>query len=126
MNYNDTGTYDLEKACTFLGCIDKRTAKRHLCDIQATIPEINLELSQILAHKSGFITQHHTTPDIRPLELLENLLTRVKEYHCLLYGNLPPVNPRFYSALVVTHMCLCNFQISTSYVEKSPAYHDTS
>ena len=122
----DSGTYDWEDACTFLGCNDLRTARRHLKDLQFTIPGINLELSQVLVHKSGFFTERVTMPDNQPVETMDSLIAQVKEYHNRLYGTQPPVSKHFYSALWVIHAWFCGLNLSTSYVLKAPYLHDTS
>jgi hypothetical protein len=125
-NYTDSGTYDLEDSCNFLGCIDIRTARRHLSDLQSNVPVINLELSQMLAHKSGFYTERAGAPDTQPVELLAMLVAQVEEFHTRLYGNRPPASPYFYSALGVTHVWFCGLNLSTSYVIKAPEGRDTS
>ena len=124
--FNDAGTYDWEDACAFLGCNDLRTAKRHLNDLQSATPEINLELSQVLVHKSGFFNERETMPDKQPVETLDSLVAQIKEYHNRLYGIQPPVSIHFYSALWVVHAWFCGLNLSTSYVLKAPYPHDTS
>jgi hypothetical protein len=125
-NYTHSGTYDLEDACNFLGCIDIRTARRHLCDLQSNLPVINLELSQVLAHKSGFFTARVGTPDAYPVTTLAMLVAQVEEFHTHLYGKQAPVSPYFYSILEVAHVWFCGLNLSTSYVSKVPKPHDTS
>ena len=125
-NYTDSGIYDLEDACNFLGCIDIRTARRHLYDLQSNVPVINLELSQVLAHKSGYFTARDGAPDTHPVTLLAKLVAQTKELHTFLYGNKTPVSPYFYSVLEVAHVWFCGLNLSTSYVLKAPEAHDTS
>jgi hypothetical protein len=125
-NYTVSGTYDLEDTCNVLGCIDIRTARRHLGDLQANVPVINLELSHVVAHKSGFFTEREGAPDTHPVTALATLVAQVKEFHTRLYGNQPPASPHFYSALGVTHVWFCGLNLSTSYVLKTPKPHDTS
>ncbi|MBN2420475.1 MAG: hypothetical protein JXL81_13885 [Deltaproteobacteria bacterium] len=125
-NYIGSGKYDWEDACTFLGCHDIRTAKRHLNDLQFTIPEINLELSQVLVHKSGFFTERETLVIKQPVETLDSFVIKVKEYHNRLYGIQPSFSRYFYSILWVTHAWFSGLNLSTSYVLKAPYPHDTS
>jgi hypothetical protein len=126
VNYTDSGKYDWEDACTFLGCMDTRTARRHLTDIQSNVPEINLGLSHILSHKSGFVTVTETHPGTPPASMLSSRVYLVYEYHTLLYGNLPQISPGFYTPVWVAHAWFCGQDLSMSYVLKSPKAHDTS
>jgi hypothetical protein len=125
-NYTDSGTYALDDACTFLGCVDIRTAQRHLCDLQSNVPAINLELSKVLAHKSGFFIERESTLDMQPVTVLAALIAQVRELHTCLYGNQPTISSHFYSVLEVTHVWFCSMNLSTSYVLKAPTTHDTS
>jgi hypothetical protein len=126
VNYIDSGKYDWEDACAFLGCIDTRTARRHLADIQSNVPRMNLELSHVMSHKSGFITDTESPPDTPPAMVLALRVVQVRGYHVSLYGNLPPITPGFYTPLGIIHTWFCGRNLSTSYVLKTPLCHDTS
>jgi hypothetical protein len=125
-NYTDSGGYNWEDVCTFLGCIDIRTAKRHISELQTNVPRMNLELTQLMSHKSGFFTAEETSPDIPPVNLLALRVRQVHQYHVLLFGNLPSIAPGFYTPAWVTHAWFCSRKLSTSYVLKNHKPHDTS
>lgn len=126
VNYTKSGKYNWEAACAYLGCIDIRTAKRHITDIQVAVPIMILELTQVLSHKSGFVTDTSSSPDMPPASLLTLRVNQVREYHTLLYGNLPVVIPEFYTIGYAAHLWFCGRNFSTSYVSRTVKWHDTS
>ena len=125
-HYTQSGKYDWEDACQCLGCIDLRTAKRHITDIRAEVPKMTLELTQLLSHKSGFVTDALAAPDTPPSSMLALRVNQVGEYHRLLYGNQPLITPGFYTTLMIVHGWLGGRNLSTSYVARSKKIHDTS
>jgi len=125
-NYSASARYNLDEACAYLGCLDGRTARRHLTDIHTAIQEINLGLKEVLAHKSGFFHARNLAPDTPPAASLESLLEQVKEYHIMLDGICPEVNPLPPSCLGVVQGFFYGIEISTTFVSVGSKTHDTS
>jgi hypothetical protein len=125
-NYSASGNYNYEKACTFLGCIDKRTARRHIGDIHIAVPEINLTIKEMLVHKPGFYQAEDTAPDTPPIALLDCLLEQVREYNIRLYGNIPALDLLPYSIPGIVHWWFCGRDISMTCVSSNSNTHDTS
>ena len=111
-HYSPSGKYNLEEACVFLGCIDKRTARRHLAETEGLVKAAGRELQQELSHKSGFIVLQALPPEAGPIRVLDDLVVKLREYHIHLHGKLPALDSIPFSALSAVHRCSNGLKVS--------------
>jgi len=64
----------LEQACIMMGCIDERTAIRHVALATASIQQTNLHLSEVIAHTPETGENPGISPEMSDSETLKALL----------------------------------------------------
>jgi len=77
---------NLEKACSILGCVDIRTARRSLSYGYQAIKKACVSLEEKLAPFSGSLQACHFTPDTPLLSSFRTLLNRFNRLQIHIHG----------------------------------------
>lgn len=114
----------LEYACLKLGCIDLRTARKHLRDIDEQIKRNNEQLYTFLAMKPGFASlPTEIVPGESNIAILKMLVIKFKDY---LQRSGTIVHYPDITVYTVTHHMVYSAKFSISFVWKSGFRCNTS
>jgi len=112
----------LEKIAIQLGCVDLRTARRHMNKIKQKLQDTQKTICEFLSNQFSSIPQ--IKPDINLSQATEICITGLSEYFTQTYGKVIP--EEFFEVLRILNYLDHHENFSTTFVCRIPPFQDTS
>lgn len=112
----------LEKIAIQLGCVDLRTARRHMKRIKQKLQDIQKTICEFLSCK--FVSIPDSKPDTSLSQATDICITGLSEYFTQTYGKVIP--EEFFEVLRILNYLDHHENFSTTFVCQIPSFQDTS